>query len=84
MNLYPPPLRYDVNSWTPLLPDSHGSHGSNGSADPPPATAMAKGALQALREVLEEMQHPLEDEKLELGFFVSLGPDIWPTPYGWN
>lgn len=67
-------IQYDVNSWTPLLPDSHGSHGSNGSADPPPAPAMAKGALQALREVLEEMQHPLEDEKLELGFFV-LGLD---------
>lgn len=67
-------IQYDVNSWTPLLPDSYGSHGSHGSADPPPAPAMAKGALQALREVLEEMQHPLEDEKLELGFFV-LGLD---------
>jgi hypothetical protein len=27
--------------------------------------------------VLEEMQHHLEEEKLELGFFVSLGRNSW-------
>ena len=67
-------MRYDISTWTPLLPDTGSS-----AADPPAAAKGPKGsldasALQALREVLAEMQHHLEEENLELGFFVSLGP----------
>ena len=77
-SIHPTWKRYDVKTWTPLLPDSAGSTGTPDTTGTPEAAAAAsKGALQALREVLEEMQHHLEEEKLELGFFVSLGRNSW-------
>ena len=93
-SIHPTWKRYDIKTWTPLLPDSNGSAGTTGTTSTtepaaPAAPAASKGALQALREVLEEMQHHLEEEKLELGFFVSLeslGRNSWDffPEISWN
>lgn len=55
-------LRYDIKNWMPLLPDALYTAGTT-SVDGTASTEREekKSALQTLRDVLTEMQHPLED-----------------------
>jgi len=68
-------IQYDIKSWMPLLPDALYTAGTT-SVEGTASTEREekKSALQTLRDVLTEMQHPLEDDKLETGFFM-LGLD---------
>lgn len=54
--------RYDIKNWMPLLPDAFYTAGTT-SVDGTASTEREekKSALQTLRDVLTEMQHPLED-----------------------
>ena len=54
--------RYDIKNWMPLLPDALYTAGTT-SVDGTASTEREekKSALQTLRDVLTEMQHPLED-----------------------
>ena len=56
--------RYDIKKWTPLLPDALYTAGAGTTSVDGTASAEGeekKSALQTLRDVLTEMQHPLED-----------------------